>query len=207
MKKKALFAIILGAALLNTGIPALTAGQAQAKKEAAKKETKPKCLEAVEFLTGFGWGQLHAIRNYNLYPLLVDFDFDLKPLLNKLNIRPPVLVQFQIEPFISVISSPKTNIETGTSFSLKIGLLPQTSKFQPYIKAGAGLDYMTLHTGEQATQFNFIEYGGAGIHYYFRKNTAITLEGRFRHLSNSGIDHPNHGINTYFALAGITYQF
>ncbi|MBP7216865.1 MAG: acyloxyacyl hydrolase, partial [Candidatus Omnitrophica bacterium] len=63
------------------------------------------------------------------------------------------------------------------------------------------------HTIEQGTQFNFIEYGGGGLHYFFSDGWAATIEGRFRHLSNSGIEKPNSGINTTFILAGIAHKF
>lgn len=167
----------------------------------------PSSLESVELLTGFGWGKLRATDNYNLYPIIVSFDFSLKPFLKKFNIRPRQLAQFQVEPFISAVSSPNTNVESGASFFFKLGLLPQSSRFQPYAKVGAGIVYMSQHTREQATQYNFIEQAGAGLHYFFSKNTAFTLEGRLRHLSNAGIEHPNQGINTYFVVTGLTYQF
>lgn len=171
------------------------------------EKTNPKPLEAIEFLTGFGWGKLRVKQNYNLYPLIVDFDLNLKPLIKKLIINPAQLLQFQIEPFISPVSSPNSNIEIGTSFFFKMGLLPQSSKFQPYAKIGMGMVYMSQHTREQGTQFNFIDQAALGMHYFFRKNTAFTLEGRFRHLSNAGIGGPNSGINTYFVLTGISCQF
>ena len=171
------------------------------------QEVKPKSLEGVEFFTGFGWGKLRRKGNYHLIPLIVDFDFDLKPLAKKFNFNPSSLLQFQVEPFISPVLSPDSNVEIGTSFLFKMGLLPQTAKFQPFILAGLGMVYMTQHTREQSTQFNFTEQGGLGIHYFFRKNIAFTLQGRFRHLSNAGIDHPNTGINTQFIIAGLSYQF
>ncbi len=168
----------------------------------------PKCLEGIEFYTGFGWGKLvRGKRNLNIIPFIVDFDFNLKPLIQKLKLKPKQLVQFQLEPFLSGISSPEGGIETGVSFLFKVGILPQTSKFQPYGKIGIGMNYMTLHTNEQGTQFNFTEQGGIGMHYFFRKNLGLTLEGRIRHLSNAGIDQPNHGINSYFVLTGLTYEF
>jgi len=194
MKRIAFFAILLVASLLLSDI-----GLAQ--------KEKPKCLEGVEFLTGFGWGKLRGKKDYHLTPFMVDFDFNLKSLTQKLNFNPSQLLQFQIEPFIFFVSQPDTNVEAGTSFLLKIGILPQTSKFQPFILAGPGMVYMTQHTREQSTQFNFIEQAGMGMHYFFRKNIAFTLEGRFRHLSNSGIKHPNSGISTQFIFAGISYQF
>ena len=194
MKKIAFFAILLVASLLLSDI-----GLAQEKKQ--------KCLEGVEFFTGFGWGKLRRKGDYHLTLFMVDFDLDLKPLTQKINFNPSQLLQFQIEPFISFVSEPDTNAEIGTSFLLKIGILPQTSKFQPFILVGPGMVYMTQHTREQSTQFNFTEQAGIGMHYFFRKNIAFTLEGRFRHLSNSGIKHPNTGINTQFIFAGISYQF
>lgn len=171
------------------------------------EEKKPGSLEGIEFLTGFGWGKLHYQAGYRLIPLAVDFNFSLKPLLQKINLKPQPLAQFQLEPFINGIYQPDGNVEIGTCFFFKMGLLPQSSKFQPYCKVGAGMVYMSQHTREQSTQFNFIEQGGIGIHYFFRKNIAFTLEGRMRHLSNAGIEYPNHGINTYFVLTGLTYEF
>src|SRR3989338_2033453 len=83
-------------------------------------EAKPKSLEAIEFLSGFGKGPLRDKENYRLIPLMVDFDFDLKPLAKKLNLNPKSLLQFQLEPFFSPAFEPDANIEIGTAFWLKI---------------------------------------------------------------------------------------
>lgn len=174
---------------------------------AIAEETKGGSLEGIEFLTGFSWGNLREQKDYRAFPILVDFDFNLKQLTKKFNFNPPQLFQFQFEPFITVISQPRSNIETGTSFLLKFGLLPQTCKFQPYLKGGMGLVYLSLHTREQKTQFNFTEQVGAGMHYFFAKNTAFTCEYRYRHLSNAGIKHPNRGINTHTTIIGVAHNF
>ncbi len=171
------------------------------------EETDNKCLQGIEFLTGFGWGKLKGQTNYNIIPFSVAFDFNLKDLAKKINFNPQQLLQFQIEPFIGFISRPQNDLETGTIFWLKMGFVPDTWKFQPYARIGAGLDYMTLHTHEQATQFNFTEQCALGLHYFFTANTAFTLEGRWRHLSNSGISEPNHGFNSYSLNTGIAYKF
>jgi len=171
------------------------------------QETKPKSLEAIEVLSGFSSGKLRRKEHYEFIPLIVDFDFNLKPLTNRLNFEPPQLIQFQLEPFIAGVFSPKSNIEAGTAFCLKIGILPDNWKVQPYLKAGVGLAYMTQHTLEQGTQTNFIEYGGAGIHYFLFKNTALTFEFRQRHLSNADTKEPNAGINNRVILGGLSYNF
>jgi hypothetical protein len=171
------------------------------------QEKKTRSLTAIEFFSGFARADLEEKKDYHLIPFIVDFDFNLKKLTEKIGFNPPVLIQFQLEPFIAFVSQPRKNVEIGNSFVLKIGLLPETSKIQPYIKGGPGIVYMSQHTREQGTQFNFTEYGGAGIHWFFKKNMAFTLEYRYRHTSNAGIKDPNSGIDTSFVLAGISYQF
>jgi predicted porin len=52
-----------------------------------------------------------------------------------------------------------------------------------------------------------MEYIGLGLHYFFSKNTAFTMEGRYRHLSNADIKRPKTGINSYFILIGLSYLF
>lgn len=194
MKKIILFIILLAAGLLLAN-------------STWAEETKLRCLEGVEFLTGFEEGKLSDKKDYRLIPFVVAFDLSLKPLTQKINFNPRQLLQFQIEPFISFVSSPDTNAEIGTAFLLKIGILPQSAKFQPYVKVGSGIVYMTQHTREQSTQFNFIEQAGVGAHYFFSKNTAFTLEGYYRHLSNASMKRPNRGIETYYILTGISYRF
>ena len=171
------------------------------------EKPQEKSLEAIEVLSGFSSGELRKKDDYQLIPLIIALDFNLKPLTKRFYFDPAQLIQFQIESFISAAFSPNKNIEAGTAFALKLGLSPQHWKLQPYVKAGAGFVYITQQTLEQGTQFNFIEYGGAGIHYFVFKNTALTFEYRFRHLSNADIEEPNAGINSYLILGGICYSF
>ncbi|MDD5155578.1 MAG: acyloxyacyl hydrolase [Candidatus Omnitrophica bacterium] len=179
------------------------AGSGYAEEE--KKQAGP--LVGIEYLTGFAQAKLREKGSYSAVPMMVDFDFNLKPLTKKIGFNPPGLLQFQLEPFINPVYRPDSNVEIGNSFLIKIGFLPDNFKFQPYFKGGAGLIYITQHTREQSTQFNFVEYAGCGIHYFFNKNTAFTVEGRYRHLSNASIKQPNKGIDTYFFLAGLSYLF
>jgi len=173
----------------------------------AQAEEELKTLESIEVLTGYGWGELKYDKDYHLYPLIIDFDLNLKKLTSKIGFTPPMLMQFQLETFISGVSQPHSNVEAGGGFALKIGILPESFALQPYIKAGTGMLYMSQHTHAQGTQFNFYEYGGAGAHWFINKNIALTAEYRFRHVSNAGLSERNGGINTSFALAGISYRF
>jgi len=178
---------------------------AQETKKAESSSRKP--VYALELLTGFGSAKLHEQGRYRMLPFFLDVDFDLKPHLEMAKINYPGIVQFVLEPFISYVYEPRDNIEAGNNFALKIGLLPDTAKLQPYLKGGLGFLFMSQHTREEGGQFNFDEFIGAGFHYFFRKNVAFTMEYRYRHLSNCATSSPNSGINTNFALCGVSYIF
>ncbi|MCX5701974.1 MAG: acyloxyacyl hydrolase [Candidatus Omnitrophica bacterium] len=175
--------------------------------EEVKSNEKSKNIQGIEFLTGYGLAKLDLQGSYRVIPLFIDFDFDLKTLTQKIGINPPGLLQFVLEPFLFYAFDPHSNAEIGNNFLLKIGFLPMDAKLQPYFKGGLGLLYMSQHTREQSTQFNFNEHAGIGIHYFFKKNTAFTLEYRYRHASNAGIKQPNSGINTNFIICGISQSF
>jgi hypothetical protein len=172
------------------------------------KQDNPLTFTGVEYLTGFGYNYLRQSQGiYNVVPFFLDFDFDLKPFADKFNIHTPGLLQFVEEPFLNYATRPNNDLEAGNNIAVKYGFFPETSKFQPYIKAGGGIIYITQHVFGQSTQFNFNEYAGLGCHYFISKNTALTAEYRFRHLSNASISIPNSGMNTHFALFGISYRF
>lgn len=173
-----------------------------------QQQEKKSCLKGIEVLTGYGIGKLRVGQGtFHAVPLFVDLDYDIKGFFEKIHLNTPGLMEFVLEPFASYIVDPRSDAEIGTNFLIKIGILPETSKIQPYFKGGVGMLYMTLHTVEQSTQFNFNEYAGLGVHYFFRKNMAFTLEYRFRHVSNAGIDSPNTGLNTNFAICGVSFRY
>ncbi|MDD5725614.1 MAG: acyloxyacyl hydrolase [Candidatus Omnitrophica bacterium] len=179
-------------------------------KEAPARAEKPsgkKYLAGIEFLTGFATGHLEGKGKYSMIPFFLDLDFDIKPFFKRIGINPPGLLQFVDEPFISAVTDPHGNIEVGNNFLLKIGFLPESSRIQPYFKGGAGFLYISQHTLEQGTQFNFNEYAGFGVHIFLKKIVAFTAVYRYRHLSNSDIKQPNKGINSGFGVCGLTYLF
>jgi Lipid A 3-O-deacylase (PagL) len=161
----------------------------------------------MEVSSGFGKTQLDRKGDYILIPVIFDFDFDLKPFFNKKNVYPPGLFQFQIEPFVNLVTQPAMNMEIGNVFTLKFGILPESNRFQPYLKGGVGFVYMTQSTYEQSTLLNFLEQIGIGARYLLAKNKALTMEGFYRHVSNASISQPNAGISPLFLTLGFAYQF
>ncbi|MFC1592479.1 acyloxyacyl hydrolase [Candidatus Omnitrophota bacterium] len=173
----------------------------------ARAGERSSSLVGIEFLAGYGQADLNNREDYEIMPLLVAFNFDFKALTKRIGFNPPSIVQFQIEPFVSLVTQPQTNLEIGNSFLFKLGLVPDDWKIQPYLKGGAGMIYITQHTIEQSTQFNFIPQAAAGLHFYFQEDTAFTAEYRFRHLSNASIKHPNSGIDSSLCIVGVSRRF
>jgi hypothetical protein len=77
----------------------------------------------------------------------------------------------------------------------------------PFFNVGAGVLHTSLNdrapelTG--STQFN--PQGGLGIQYFFRPQRAFVLEYRYMHMSNNGIQEPNHGFNSSMITIGFRW--
>ena len=165
-----------------------------------------KWLQEVGVFTGYMNGSLRAQKHFESVPVGLRFGFDLKPFTKKFGLDPKGMLELVYEPFINTITQPRTNAEIALAFLLKYAY-PLTEKFYPYIEIGSGFDYMTLHVYEEGMQFNFVDQGGAGIYYFFKKDLALNLGYRFRHLSNCGTAKPNAGIQSHEYLVGLSYFF
>ena len=77
-------------------------------------------------------------------------------------------------------------------------------KWAPNILAGAGFsygDWNDLATREIATPFEFLLHIGAGVEFY-NQTGAWSLNYRLWHVSNSGIEFPNIGLNAHIFSLG-----
>ncbi|MCM8780064.1 MAG: acyloxyacyl hydrolase [Candidatus Omnitrophica bacterium] len=170
----------------------------------SEEEPDKACLKEIGILTGYASGDLIAKDDYNLILTIARFGFDLNPFLNKFNIDSRGLVEFILEPFANTVISPDSNVEAGCNFLFKYGF-PLTQRIYPYIEGGLGVLFMTQHTLEQSTQYNFLPQAGAGITYFIKKDKlAVNLGYRYRHLSNASFKSPNKGINVNMALVGLS---
>jgi len=173
------------------------------------EEKKRSCyLKEFGIFTGTVEGTLKEKEDYHIVPLIARFGFDLNSFLNKLNIRlnEKQLFLFDLEPFFNTVTDPDLNIEIGSNFLFKYGYFIN-KKVCPYVEGGAGIIYITQHTREQSTQFNFVPQFGGGVSYFIKDKTAVSFEYRYRHLSNSAIEQPNKGINVNMFLVGLSWFY
>ncbi len=180
-------------------------GQASVSAE-RPSEGIGKWLQEVGVFTGYIKADLKNQKDMEAVPMGFRFGFDLKPFTKKFGLDPKGLLELVYEPFLSVITEPDLNAEFGLPFFFKYAY-PITEKLYPFIEVGTGPYYMTLHTREQSTQFNFVNQGGAGLIYFLKDDLALNVGYRFRHVSNGSIKEPNNGIDANVFLAGVSYYF
>jgi len=165
-------------------------------------------------LTGFARAKLDEQGSYEVVPTMLRLGYNLdsinlgfcdllRPVFRKLHIYPKGFTEFLLESFANTVISPDNNVEAGCTILLKYSY-PLTEKIYPFAVGGGGMAYMSQHTREQSTQWGFTPQVGAGFSYFFRENTALNLEYRYRHFSNADIKEPNDGINTNMFLVGVS---
>jgi opacity protein-like surface antigen len=81
------------------------------------------------------------------------------------------------------------------------------SRWVPFVDAGAGVSGTDIGEPDLGSGFQFNVQLGAGAHYFFMDNFALTFQVRGIHLSNGYIKRPNHGANALLFLIGATYFF
>jgi hypothetical protein len=97
--------------------------------------------------------------------------------------------------------------------SFEIGVSPLIARLtfgdatlRPFVEGGEGILYTDLRKQHLGTRVQFSSQIGAGLEYALGPDLALTLGGRFRHISNAGLSKSDPGINTIYGLIGITFR-
>src|SRR5512133_1840995 len=77
----------------------------------------------------------------------------------------------------------------------------------PYVLAGGGPLFVDLGLPTMGTKLCFSYQGGTGLQYFIDKKTALNLEYRYHHISNSGTANPNEPINSNKILMGVSVYY
>jgi len=133
--------------------------------------------------------------DYELVPLILHASW---PLRGGLRVAGELMGGF--------IASPESNAEAAFHLLLEAhrGLV---RGLEGFALGGVGVDWFSLHPQEQGTQVNFVPQVGLGLRVPLRCGRwYLRLEYRYRHLSNAGMDSPNHGIDAHCVLVGLSWR-
>ncbi len=77
----------------------------------------------------------------------------------------------------------------------------------PFVDIGAGVTGTDIREPDLGGPFQFNLQGGIGIGWLVKDNLAVSLEGRYLHLSSARIYDPNLGVNTIIGLVALNWFF
>jgi hypothetical protein len=80
-------------------------------------------------------------------------------------------------------------------------------RWVPFLDIGAGGTTTDIGRPDLGGSFQFNLQTGAGLRWFLCKDTVLTLQYRFLHLSNAGMENPNHGVNASVLYAGVGWLF
>jgi lipid A 3-O-deacylase len=156
-------------------------------------------------IAGFGKGGFTE-GSYEHIGLIWQLGFDLRRVFSRLEDNRGTLT-FIMEPEINKIISPVgDDVEFGISFGVKYRY-PLTQKLSGYALVSVGPHYITVESTDQANGFIFFNTVGAGFSFFLTEKTALSLEYRFRHISNANTEEPNVGIESHIGAIGYSMFF
>jgi len=85
--------------------------------------------------------------------------------------------------------------------NLKWSFVPRR-RVSPYLELSGGTLFTTHDVPRNTSTVNFTPSAAFGAQF-LRENWACTVEGRYLHISNAGLDRNNPGINTFEVRLGI----
>ena len=163
--------------------------------------TKDSYFSEWGFYSGAGYGQTTEGAYVPIF-FILHMGMDMKRWIPSLEKHRGKLSLF-FEPQFNPSGTPRPNYEFGVGVGLKYAY-PVSDVFSVYILGSVGPHYITLNTEDQAQGFIFADTIGGGMSVTISPGSALNFEYRFRHLSNAGLELPNHGIETNIGLIGFT---
>jgi len=148
---------------------------------------------------------LDGSEDYRACSLLFDMAWDVTEPLGLGRWSERVQLEAVLEPYLVDILEPRDNLGLGANALVKVTWVLDED-YSPYVKAGVGVDYMTLHTLEQSTQWNFGSQVGVGLEIPVADGIDFDLEYRIKHVSNASVRHPNSGIDSTAFLVGLRME-
>lgn len=79
------------------------------------------------------------------------------------------------------------------------------ARIAPFVETGGGTLFTRSEVPPGISTTNFTPQFALGMHIFTRRKRAVTLTGRYMHISNAGLTTPNPGLNTLQFTVG--YQW
>ena len=151
---------------------------------------------------GYGWSKQHQT---GVIPVYGQAGWSFWDVIDRPLLRWHIDLQYIIEGWMAGVHNPDTSaFEIGLNpISLRVSY-DRGQQFVPFAQGGIGVMYTSLQGIRAGGPFQFDELFGMGLEMFCNRHFALTVEYRYRHMSNAGISTDNRGLDTQFVLFGIT---
>jgi len=112
--------------------------------------------------------------------------------------------QLLMELPLHLVVDPKVSPMVG-GYLLGSWKFTSLDNWAPYVFAGGGILYVDLGLPTMGSRLDFSYQGGTGVQYFITKDTALSLEYRYHHISNAGTATPNEPLNSSKILLGVAF--
>lgn len=116
-------------------------------------------------------------------------------------------VEVIIEGAFSYVHKGQSSYSAGVNCLARYNFLPDSKTLRPFVQGGPGIVQTNLELEKFGSKFNFSHNAGLGLQYFFSPGDAVTLEWRYFHLSNGGLDDDNDGLNMNNFFIGFSRMF
>jgi hypothetical protein len=145
-----------------------------------------------------------VFSGYSSACLVGQDEYTMIPLIYRVGFGLSERWELNLEPYVGGLCQPKTGWEIGVPVFVRWNQ-PLTTKWGFFLDGGAGPMVLGASTREQGNRFNFVDQVGLGLKYNRSGGGSFELGGRFRHVSNAGLNDMNAGIDGFTVHAGITF--
>jgi len=189
-----LLAVFSWAVLAVSSTNAIAAGEEASSTVPPTQRSGIFSPQELSFRFAYGMGNKASLNFYTFGPRVA---YDLPPFV------PAILgnrIRLAIEMYGSIINGTNHPLDGEFAFSpLIFNYRYDTGGlFVPFIEGGGGFVLTTLDELNIGGPFEFSSQGGGGIQWFFSPKYALTIDARYRHISNAGIKDQNSGLNTLF---------
>ncbi len=160
--------------------------------------------EKVAVLIGFGQSEP---LDPQLVPVMAQLEWRLPDPIDATLARADLRLRWFLEVWAAAIHAQPSAFEVGVNpIGFEIAW-DAGQRVVPFAQGAIGLLVTNLEGYRTGGALEFDETFGLGFDIFLTPDIALSLTGRYRHMSNAGIYEDNRGLDTFYGLVGIAFHF
>lgn len=115
--------------------------------------------------------------------------------------------ELSVEGFGAGIYENTGHYIAGGTLWFRHNLIPEGSRFVPYVEVGAGMVSMDINHAYDGHNFNFNLDAACGVRYFVTQKVTLNAQFQYQHISNANTADHNIGINAIGPVLSTSFFF